>query len=132
MAIETLDKLTQVLQSTIVAYSDANEITDEERNLDYKAEYPVTPLQAAAIMEIALSYKGIQSGGYNEFSAKLLLKLPESSEVWLAREGSVCVYVKVSNDIAFTKRGLKCDEFDVESVHVDADSTGRTYRIWWD
>jgi len=44
--------------------------------------------------------------GYNNFSPSLLAKLPANSELNLAREGSVCVYVKGDVDAD----GFKNDE----------------------
>lgn len=63
-------------------------------------------------------------GGYNEFRAELLEALPETAEITIAREGSVCIYVKGRLQPEL-ERALRCDEFD---YNPKTDET----RIWWD
>jgi len=87
---------------------------EKERKLNFRASAPVTRDEAAEIMAAACP------GGYNEFKASLIKKLPPESMVTLAREGSPCIYVAGT----ITKiPGMKADEWHNEK--------GET-RIWWD
>lgn len=61
-------------------------------------------------------------GGYNDFKAELIGKLPSDAKIQLAREGSVCLYVKTNTKIS--KASLKADELDEIEPGL--------YRIWWD
>lgn len=111
-----------VFYATSRAYADCdNSIPSGEamrlRDLHFRALFPVTRDEAVKIMEKCV-------GGYNEFEARLLKKLPEDAQVTLAREGSVCIYVKGKLPESL-KEAMKEDEFDYNP------STGET-RIWWD
>ncbi len=88
------------------------------RNLSFRAAGPVPRDTAFSIMDEALG-----GSTYNAFEAKLLRKLPDHSQVTIAREGSVCVYVK--GRVYASAKALKADEFD---YNVETDET----RIWWD
>jgi hypothetical protein len=72
--------------------------------------------EAMKIMKQALP------GGYNEFKAELIDKLPSDAKIQLGREGSVCLYVKTTSKIS--KASLKADELDQVEQGL--------YRIWWD
>ena len=61
-------------------------------------------------------------GGYNDFKAELIGKLPSDSKIQLGREGSVCLYVKTNTKP--NKASLKADEL----MEVEPG----LYRIWWD
>ena len=61
-------------------------------------------------------------GGYNEFKAELIDKLPSDAKIQIAREYSVCLYVKTSTKP--DKRSLKAAELDMVEKNI--------YRIWWD
>lgn len=90
----------------------------------YRAPFPVSPREAAEIMEAALAYA---DGGYNAFEPKLLLKLPADAQVILAREYSVCVYVTVNPLFAgkdALQRKMEADECDFQE--------DGTLRLWWD
>lgn len=119
---ETINKVeAEVMQ----AYEDCNcknpdqyDYTNGKRNLNFKASVAVPRDEAVRIMGKAIP------GGYNEFDANLLKKLPPDSMVTIAREGSVCIYVTPElGDAEALNRSLKCDEFD--------NKDGAT-RIWWD
>ena len=86
------------------------------RNLDFEASAPVSRLEAYHILSEAIP------DGYNEFTAKLILDFPTSAVFIIAREGSVCLYVK--GDGLPSREDLKADEYD--SIH------GGWTRIWWD
>jgi len=61
-------------------------------------------------------------GGYNEFTPELIDKLPADAKIQIAREGSVCLYVKTTGKL--NKASLKADELDQVSPG--------NWRIWWD
>ena len=61
-------------------------------------------------------------GGYNEFKAELIDKLPADAKIQIAREGSVCLYVKTTTKPS--KAALKADEISKEE--------DGTFRVWWD
>lgn len=92
------------------------------RNLNFRCDAPLLPSEAVAIMTKALDVKKPTDCGYNEFSPPLLAKLPANAELNIAREGSVCVYVK--GDIE-TPDGFKNDE---RHFYADKNET----RFWWD
>ena len=67
---------------------------------------------------------------YNEFLPKLLLALPPTCRVRLARESSVCIYVETDTvlDEKQTRHEIRCDEFELCQVLGGV----HTYRLWWD
>jgi len=119
-----------VKKETINAYSDCNSLSKESRQLDFLASRSVTVKEAEEIMSLAVE------GGYNAFKPELISILPQDSKIWLAREGSVCLYLDMPIDEQ-TQIDLQCDEYD--QVTKDAlryqpnmgDMIGM-YRIWWD
>jgi len=120
-------KLNQVLLRDVRnAYSDCNG-TKHERNLGFLAKDFCSVNEAVAIMDKATA------GGYNDFRPSLLKRLPHNSQVILAREGSVCVYVMspVTLDESATIDLLKADECDLKSIDFDGQKIS-VYRIWWD
>ena len=86
------------------------------RNLNFRASQDVSRDEAIAIMSEAVP------DGYNEFHAQLLALLPEDARITIAREGSVCIYVK-GDDLV--DENLLFDE-----IHYDPQSNET--RIWWD
>lgn len=82
----------------------------------WKSKTMLSVKDAMDIMKQALP------GGYNDFKAELIGKLPSDSKIQLGREGSVCLYVKTSSKPS--KASLKADELDMVEKNV--------YRIWWD
>lgn len=82
----------------------------------WKSKTMLNKRDAMAIMKQALP------GGYNEFKAELIDKLPSDAKIQIAREGSVCLYVKTSTKPS--RLSLKADEL----MEVEPG----TYRIWWD
>lgn len=60
--------------------------------------------------------------GYNEFRPEIIDKLPSDAKIQIAREGSVCLYVKTNTKPR--RMSLKADELDMVGDN--------TYRIWWD
>ena len=101
------------------AYCDVmmlNNITSNEayelRNLHFRATKTVTRWEA---IEILTAYVPEYSDGDN-WEPKQLLALPEDAQITIAREYSVCIYVK--GNITFCKSAakmieqLKCNEND--------------------
>ena len=117
-----MKKYSVVREEVLAAYSDCNKLSEDSRDLAFKASQMVSPNEACDIMCEALDCSHDEEG-YNNFRPELLTFLPSNSEVFLAREGSVCVYVKTSNLDAKTQSALRADEIDVE---------GDFWRIWWD
>lgn len=119
-----------VKKETINAYSDCNALSKESRQLDFLASRSVTVQEAEEIMSLAVE------GGYNLFKPELISLLPKDSKVWLAREGSVCLYLDMPIDEQVQK-DLNCDEYDQVTKDVlkyqpnMGDMIGM-YRIWWD
>jgi hypothetical protein len=74
-------------------------------------------------MRRALRLDSPDQEGYNAFAPSLLLKLPADSKIYLAREGSVCVYVETKANIR-NRKALKADNFWREK--------NGQYGIWWD
>ncbi len=85
-------------------------------NTMWKNTAMFTKKDAMNIMKQALP------GGYNEFKAELIDKLPADAKIQIAREGSVCLYVKTTTKLS--KASLKADELDEVEPGL--------YRIWWD
>ena len=72
--------------------------------------------QAMDIMKQALP------SGYNEFRPEIIDKLPADAKIQIAREGSVCLYVKTSTKPS--RVSLRADELNEVEPGI--------YRIWWD
>lgn len=129
----------KVLAATKRAYCDSEQFPNtvegrlkeqrayKNRNLNFKAPAPVSPKDAVEIMRVALCVESPNTCAYNDFQPAHLGMLPECAEVTLAREGSVCAYVKLPKGLtidARTQRAMMIDEF-----HPQADGT---IRLWWD
>lgn len=116
----TLSAFYLVRAEALEAYADAHPVEQpnaySRRKLDWRASTSVSRDEAIAIMTETCP-------SYNEFSPKVLRKLPASARVTLAREGSVCVYVDRIGSASLNARDLKADEFS----HANGET-----RIWWD
>jgi hypothetical protein len=99
----------------------------KSRNLNFRAPESVNSREAAEIMKVALGCKSLSESGYNEFAPKFLLQLPKNARVTLAREGSVCVYVKLPP-------GEDFDHADADSMKADEYrvTDDGSIRLWWD
>ena len=95
-----------------------NNITSDEadqlRSLHFRATRPVTRWEAIEILSAYVP-------SYNDFEPKWLLELPEDAQITIARENSVCLYVK--GKINF--KPTKCEE---KHYNPETDET----RLWWD
>ncbi len=88
-----------------------------QRQLQFKASADVSVADAQSILKQAVPH------GYNNFTASVLKKFPAEARVLIAREFSVCLYVK-GNDLP-PKDQVKADECDpTEDEGV--------VRYWWD
>eukprot|EP01129_Flabellula_baltica_P004276 TRINITY_DN1474_c0_g1_i1.p1 TRINITY_DN1474_c0_g1~~TRINITY_DN1474_c0_g1_i1.p1 ORF type:complete len:135 (-),score=26.44 TRINITY_DN1474_c0_g1_i1:31-435(-) len=98
----------KVLEEVKEAYS------NESPNLSFLSSQPVTRDEAIAIMEEAVP-------GYNDFQPELLRHLNEDSTLYIAREGSVCVYVVGEIlDYETWQSVLKVSEIgEVKKVHTE-------------
>ena len=107
-----------VRRSVLIAYN------VDTRQLDFRAVSPVSIDVAVKIMAEALGCSE-NEWGYNSFKPNMLRKLPKDSQVILAREGSVCVYVNGNikeNKVNANEHGY------IESRYPLRDVT----RFWWD
>lgn len=86
------------------------------RNLNYRAPFEVSRDEAISIMNGAVE-------GYNAFEPGLLKKFPKCATFQLAREGSVCVYVRANGAKLPSAKVVKADEKSAE---------GELVRYWWD
>jgi hypothetical protein len=85
------------------------------RCYDYRSDQWVSQEDAYEIMKKAVPK------GYNDFKANIIMKFPDDTQFQLAREGSVCVYVR-GNELP-SKEYLEANEYD---------NDGEVTRIWWD
>lgn len=113
---------------TLVKIETCHAYDEATGQMMFKASQPVQIPAAVEIMKVALS-TSLTPGFYNEFEPKLLRKLPKDSMVTLAREYSVCVYVKlpeghIVKNISSLRRKMRADEISIED--------DKTIRIWWD
>lgn len=104
----------KILKEVTEAYGDLNDL--KTRNLDFRASKFVPRDSAFQIIEKAISK------GYNEFRPSLIKKFGKDTKIQIAREGSVCLYVKGDN--LPSRKELNADEY-----HSLSDGTT---RIWWD
>jgi hypothetical protein len=86
------------------------------RSLDYRSRAQLTVMEAAALMAEAVP------DGYNEFQAAVILELPDTARVEIAREGSVCLYVWNAGLAA-------CRKLEADECHKQDDGS---IRCWWD
>jgi hypothetical protein len=111
----------EILDQVRKAYSDCWmpwEEGSQLRDLDFRASEPVSRDEAREIMQEAIP------NSYNAFQARLLLQLPADSRVTIAREGSVCIYVKGKLPDRLCQSML-ADEFTYDPARDET-------RIWWD
>ena len=83
------------------------------RNLNFRASKAVSRDEAYEIMRQFVP-------GYNFFEPKLIKKFPANTQIVIAREGSVCLYVKARKHPS--AKAVKADEMDKEGEFV---------RYWW-
>ena len=89
----------------------------QERNLHFRCSVELSPPEVYEVMTRFVP-------GYNEFTPELVLNLPGDAAVTVAREYSVCLYVRTAADLSTQADELKADELDQSEPGV--------WRIWWD
>lgn len=125
----------RIYNEVMEAYIDSHDVSglsDNEvykrRNLHYYAPHALNRSEVIAIMTDAVP-------SYNIFEPRLLLALPEDSQIFIAREFSVCIYVLGEMDKKLQKK-MEADEFDYYDVNDNVFMTGKNKikqtRIWWD
>lgn len=87
-----------------------------DRNLQFNSGEWVSPATAMEILQEAIP------NGYNEFHPDLLQAFPDDALVCIAREYSVCLYVK--GNALPSKQSIIADEQDVQD--------DGSVRYWWD
>ena len=92
----------------------------KDRRLDWKANEWVSVDEAIDLLKAA----GVNT--YNDFDVNCLKALPENSKICIAREGSVCLYLRDVEPHFFTKDIWNEMFFDEISVKNDE------IRLWWD
>ncbi len=99
------------------------EETEPIRRLDWEASQPVE----GDMIETALKATG---EGYNEFEpvavAKTIIRTDPEAKVFVAREGSVCLYIKTAwnTEMMAAMQHAGADETDLQP--------NGSARIWWD
>lgn len=115
------------------AYADCisdSEQAYEQRDLNFLSSLTVTVKDAIRILREVVP-------SYNEFEPANLRGLDENAQLYIAREGSVCVYV-LGEKPTKTKK-LLCDEFNYYPIAYQKKYgpklfviPGPVTRIWWD
>jgi hypothetical protein len=114
------------------AYSDCNDIAaGEERQLNFFCPYAFNLAEAKTILHKALPE------GYNRFEAETAIAeldaaFGKDAKVFIAREGSVCIYVKPAN-VVWIGSGRPADLTKVLNAdEVSFQPELGMFRIWWD
>lgn len=100
------------------------DVTKNIRRLDWKATQPVSG------NEVREALSAICVDGYNAFDpvnvADAILTVDPEAEVIVAREGSVCLYIKTTHNklMMMALNNEAADEADVQ--------TDGSIRFWWD
>lgn len=106
----------RVKKEVMEAYSDFHDSKNsKKRNLNFLASGDVSRDEAYKIMKSAVPE------GYNGFSPELIKRFPADARFTIAREGSVCLYVRGEGlPIGDTVLADECSE------------SGEEVRYWWD
>ena len=110
----------KVKSEVMAAYKDCWSTGEDwsDRQLRFYASEFVSKADAIAILNECLP-----DGGYNEFTPELLNAFSDGALFQIAREYSVCLYVRDNTNV-LSKEDLKADEMSEQDDH--------TTRIWWD
>jgi hypothetical protein len=119
-----LDLVSEIMN----AYADCNH-SKGPRNLNYIASASVNGTELRKIMEAATP------DGYNEFytgsSVEALIEIfGESAEYFVARESSVCIYVKPVANIWFSRGDHGFSKVKADEVLFSPKKM--MFRFWWD
>lgn len=113
-----------VAERVIAAYSDDFDDVEANRDLDY---FEATSVSGKDLIEIMSK---VLPKGYNDFNVtktKQLVEVMGDADYHIAREGSVCIYVKpkAKNYWLGSFEKIKADE-----KHFDGKKM--MFRFWWD
>ncbi len=123
-----LNKLNLNIQSTakkiLQVYADSHDDLNCERDLDFISINPINGDDLIRIMSKIVPHYNYFEG---QKSCEQLVKMfGRDAAYFVAREGSVCIYVKPSRKLTWLNRQkLDCDEFS-----YDCDEN--KFRVWWD
>lgn len=123
---ETLKKKESSVIKILAAYSDMHDdLVKTQRSLDFFCKEPFTVEEVIEIMEKIV-------GNYNIFSAgkttkKITDLFSDNTEFFVAREGSVCLYVKPKR--LWLDRGVDLLSSGADEVSFEID---RGFRFWFD
>lgn len=113
-------RMKEAIQSIMDAYSDCDNGSKAERELDFECDFAFTPAEAERIMRKAIP------GGYNEFNAEVLQHiLNRKAKVFIARESSVAIYIVGTELTGREIHAMAPDEFSYDEHEL-------TNRLWWD
>jgi len=115
-----------VAERVIAAYSDEFEDVTAKRDLDYFEKTPVSGSELVKIMSKVLAR------GYNDFDgakAKQVADAMGDADFHIAREGSVCIYVKPKHSI-WLGGGSKLGKIKADEITFDVEK--EMFRFWWD
>lgn len=113
----------------IAAYADCCEV-EAERNLSYFEAESFSVEEATKVLNAAIPH------GYNAFNADVCLKRIETAfgkeaRIFIAREGSVCLYVKPSTNV-WIGCGRASDATRVRADECSFNPEMGLFRLWWD
>jgi hypothetical protein len=110
----------------IAAYSDCNE-SPSERNLRYFSRESVSYKEAHDILLAAIpdGYNGFDP---NESMIKLIEIFGEGCKIHIARESSVCLYLKPDQRVWLSRDA----EIGKLADEVSFDHDLGMFRVWWD
>lgn len=113
------------------AYGDCNSAGFAFRQLDWRCAHTVSARQFVKLIEECIGV-----AGYNNFTietAKRIAAVAPFARYRLAREGSVCVYIKATpaERAALAACDHGADEFGSGRVYGALEPDG-TLRLWWD
>jgi hypothetical protein len=129
--LNVFSRFDQIKIQAMRAYGDCNKMGHAVRNTNWRSSHTVSALQFVQLIEACIGPEG-----YNNFTietAKLLAAAAPNARYTLAREGSVCVYIKASlaERVALSICDHGADEFGSGRVYGGLEPDG-TLRLWWD
>jgi hypothetical protein len=117
-------------KAILKAYADCHSIPGyhhTDRNLKFKSGVWLDPQDCYSIMSKAVSE------GYNAYNSDVLKQVldyfGDQAKYKIAREGSVCLYVKTLNELCINRMFTFINDCFIDEVHLQKDST---IRLWWD
>lgn len=125
--MKSLSKNLHAYNEIMQAYSDCND-NSGERNLNYFCNTPLTAEELIALMPKCIP------DGYNNFDpVKTIEYVVETfgnkAQYHVAREGSVCIYIKAGPGNLWLGTG---DEKEMNADEFIFDGDRQMFRVWWD